>query len=90
MATDKPITQEKQDAAGIQVEPIVMCCRDCCHWEQSTKWDHDGAINYGCCSEHMGLKVQFELISGWNGGVVDKVETEEDFFCANYNTDCHT
>jgi hypothetical protein len=81
----KPETTPQQ---AVGVDALVMRCRDCCHWQQDTFFDFEGVINTGYCGAHLGLKVEFELRTGWDGGVVDKVETEEDFFCANFNIDC--
>ena len=89
MTIDESKNTGKQHTVGVQVEPIVRFCRDCRHWEKNTHWDHEGAINAGYCSEKLGIKVNFELSAGW-GGVVDKIETEEDFSCANYNIDLET
>ena len=56
-------------------------CKTCKFWKQTTNWVHEGAINSGKCNELPGLKMTIELHTGWDGGCVDYIETEEDFGC---------
>jgi len=56
-------------------------CKTCKHWSQSTNWDYKGAINDGICLRLPGDKMIIKLRTGWDGGYVDLIETEEDFGC---------
>ena len=57
-------------------------CKTCKFWKQNSDWDYEGAINSGYCSEiKCSDKVTFYLKTGWDGGYVDKIETEENFGC---------
>lgn len=53
-------------------------CSNCCYWSRRSD-------KYGECVVMMGLKVDIILQAGMDGGIVDRVETEEDFFCATFN-----
>lgn len=41
--------------------------------------------DYGKCSE-IRNKLFIELITGWDGGVVDYIETEKDFGCVLFKS----
>ena len=60
-------------------------CKTCKHWAQTTDWKYNGAINEGKCDElNHSDKVTIYLQTGWDGGYVDYVETEEDFGCVKH------
>lgn len=64
----------------------ILRCKTCAHWTQRTNWDYEGAINSGKCSELRGSdQLQIELHTGWDGGYVDYVETEETFGCTEHS-----
>ena len=55
-------------------------CKTCKFWKQNSNWNYEGAVNSGYCSE-LNDKITIYLQLGWEGGYVDKIETEEDFGC---------
>lgn len=56
-------------------------CKTCKYWKQTTHYQYDGAINDGRCTKLPGDKMTIELVTGWDGGYVDFVETTSDFGC---------
>lgn len=54
-------------------------CSNCCNWKRCLDYE------YGECVVMMGRKVDIILQAGMEGGIVDRVETEDDFFCATFN-----
>ena len=78
---------EKNTQNSIQVteKNCTLRCKTCEHWKQTTHWEYDGAVNSGKC---WGLKgsdqLQIELHTGWDGGYVDYIETEETFGCTEH------
>jgi len=52
------------------------CCL-CKNWKA-------GEYDTGECRVNMGIKAEFTVEAGWNGGYVSKVETDSDFFCAAF------
>ena len=62
-------------------------CKTCKHWYQTTNWEYDNAINQGRCRGIApGDKVTIELKTGWDGGYVDYIETDDDFGCTLHET----
>lgn len=62
-----------------------MRCRDCEHWEPSDcnrQFLPDDHI--GVCKE-IEDKIEVTLRTGWDGGYVDYIETNCNFFCAEFN-----
>ena len=56
-------------------------CGTCKYW---TKTSNYGCVtNDGECKE-IREKITIELCTGWDGGYVDYIETEEDFCCSLY------
>ena len=51
----------------------MKTCENCLNWKETL-------YGFGKCSE-IGEKLTIELITGWDGGVVDFIETEKDFGC---------
>ena len=54
-----------------------MRCDECKYW---TRKEYD----YGRCGALPSVRFEVEISAGWNGGVVDYIETAEDFFCAEF------
>lgn len=54
-------------------------CGNCTHWKPS-------GYSYGKCSE-IGGALDIEIDAGWNGGVVDSIETEDSFGCNLFVSD---
>lgn len=77
-ATESPAPSGQAGLAG-------YACIDCLEWEKNTFYKYEGVVNTGICS---GLtndsKVEIEVQAGWSGGVVGDIETDQDFFCANF------
>lgn len=53
-------------------------CENCSNWSRRSDY-------YGECVVMLGMKVDIILQAGMEGGIVDRVETESDFFCANFH-----
>ena len=54
-------------------------CSNCCNWSRRSD-------KYGECVVMMGRKVDiFFVPSGMEGSIVDRVETQDDFFCATFS-----
>ncbi|MFY0655119.1 MAG: hypothetical protein JXQ96_24040 [Cyclobacteriaceae bacterium] len=64
---------------------VMPRCLTCKHWEQNTFYKPDEGIelfNTGLCDKLPDFqKMEINLITYWDGGTVDSVETEEDFGC---------
>ena len=56
-------------------------CKTCKHWTQRTQYEH--IPNEGtCCPGVLTYEmVTIELHTGWDGGYVEKIETNEKFGC---------
>ena len=55
-------------------------CSACKFWKQTTSYED--SINDGVCSKLVSTdKVKINLHLGWEGGYVNDIETEEDFYC---------
>ena len=55
-----------------------MLCKYCIFWSQTTHYD--GPYNEGKCSV-IHTKLSITLKTGWDGGFVGYIETEEYFGC---------
>ena len=50
-------------------------CQTCRHWKRENKYS-------GVCTGILGsTKIDIELKTGWNGGYVRRIETDDDFGC---------
>ena len=58
-----------------------MNCKYCKFWQQTT--NYGGDYNDGKCSK-IKDKLTITLKTGWGGGYVDYIETDEDFGCILY------
>jgi len=58
-------------------------CKTCRHWIPTTFYKYYGAINTGRCNK-IRNELDIELITGWDGGYVDYVETRGNFGCVLY------
>ncbi|WP_042361058.1 hypothetical protein [Geomicrobium sp. JCM 19055] len=54
-----------------------MKCAECEHWKRID-------LNDGLCSR-IHKRLYIELHTGWSGGVVESIETDEDFYCAEFS-----
>uniref|UniRef100_A0A6M3LTI2 Uncharacterized protein n=1 Tax=viral metagenome TaxID=1070528 RepID=A0A6M3LTI2_9ZZZZ len=59
-----------------------MRCDTCKDWLRNTEYDH--VSEYGKCYALPNDRFEVELRTGWDGGMVDYIETQNDFFCAEY------
>ena len=61
-----------------------MTCRECKHWDVS-KGQWPEAKVRETAQDGRCVELQYELVieiqAGWNGGCVDYIETDHDFFC---------
>lgn len=61
-----------------------MTCRECKHWDVSKGQWPDARVKemaeYGRCRV-LQWSVDITIQAGWEGGYVDYIETEHDFFC---------
>ena len=58
----------------------IIKCKDCMHWDTDnafTKKDF-----YGNCTAFLGDDVYIHCKGGWEGCVIEHVETESNFYCA--------
>ena len=62
-----------------------MKCKNCKYWKPTTFYKYPGAVNEGKCSE-LQSKMTIELHTGWDGGYVDYIETEQDFGCVLFES----
>jgi hypothetical protein len=59
---------------------VMHRCSACKFWKQTTNYEH--STNDGICNKLNSTdKVTINLHLGWEGGYVNTVETEEDFYC---------
>lgn len=62
-----------------------MKCKTCKHWKRLSESD-----NYlpedeiGECDGLPSNEIEISLSAGWGGATIHKIETQHDFFCANY------
>ena len=55
-------------------------CKTCRFWQQAT--NYESIPNSGLCHEiYNSDQLSINLLTGWEGGYVDSVETEETFGC---------
>lgn len=54
-----------------------MNCKSCSYWTETL-------YGMGKCSK-INEKIEIELVTGWDGGYVDYIETTEDFGCNLFN-----
>jgi hypothetical protein len=59
---------------------VMPSCATCKHW---TKHKED-YVTEGICKGLPNSKIHIEIGAGWNGGVVDYIETEADFGCNSH------
>ncbi len=73
---------------GITDEVVKLCtlgavmpsCATCKHWDK-----HKEEYNTeGICKQLPNDKINIEISAGFNGGVVDYIETEADFGCKSH------
>ena len=64
-----------------------MRCRDCKHWTRLK--DSDKFLPEDEIGECTGLMltgdVEIEIKAGYDGGYINSIETNRDFFCKNFN-----
>ncbi len=61
-----------------------MKCRECFHWTKDASFACLPEDEVGAC-DAIELELDIELHTGWDGGVVGKIETGGNFFCAKFN-----
>ncbi len=62
-----------------------MKCKDCRHWERLSISDQFlPEDETGECFGLLSNGIEVELKTGMNGGYIKSIETDYDFFCANY------
>ena len=71
---------KKLEDAALSIGVVMPRCSKCKHWEREHHIDLK--MDYGKCSN---IDITAEISAGWNGGVVDYYETDENFFCASFN-----
>jgi hypothetical protein len=62
-----------------------MTCKECKHWGDFKTWKPvtREAATEGRCSE-LQYRLEIDISAGWNGGVVNTIYTDHDFFCAYF------
>jgi hypothetical protein len=65
-----------------------MKCQDCKHWTESAhskSLTYEGHPRTGDCEQlQRSDAVTIEVQAGWEGGYVSNIETDGDFFCAEF------
>lgn len=60
-------------------------CKTCEHWLQNTFYTYEGCVNLGTCKElRCSDKISIELRTGWDGGYVHEIITEDNFGCTEH------
>jgi|688.fasta_scaffold391865_3 hypothetical protein len=84
-------TTETADAVGIRSSALFGFCRDCRHWQATTrtreslaeyprdKHPDDGWLDAVCKRIQRGTEITAS--GGWDGASVDSVETDANFGC---------
>ena len=74
--TDKLTSKEYSEIK--KMTSIMPRCKTCSHWKRNNNYGD------GVCSK-IDEKIYVELITGWEGGYVSYIETNEDFGCTSHN-----
>ena len=62
-----------------------MKCSECKHWKRLPESDrYLPEDEVGECDGLLNDGIDIELQTGWDGGYIRLIETDHDFFCANY------
>lgn len=75
---------KESESKKCNIPVVIPRCSTCKFWTQNTFYDYEGAENDGFCSE-LGTEIDIELVTGWDGGYVDKIETKNTFGCTLHN-----
>ena len=60
-------------------------CLTCKYWNNTT--NYEGDFNLGVCSQlHNNELVTIELQTGWDGGYVKEITTDQKFGCVSHET----
>ena len=70
----------KIEKAALSIGVVMPRCSKCKNWERESHANIK--FDYGKCKS---IDITAEISAGWDGGVVDFYETDEDFFCASFN-----
>ena len=71
---------KKIEEAALSIGVVMPRCSKCSHWKRETF--NNTKFEFGICT---GIDVDIEIDGGWSGGVVDNIQTDENFFCASFN-----
>lgn len=77
-------TPETSQQPLLAIHGVMPCCLLCKFWKQTTFYEH--LVNEGNCDKlNKTDKVSINLHLGWEGGYVNDIETEADFYCALFS-----
>jgi len=66
------------------IHGVMPRCLLCEYWKQTTKYEN--TTNEGECSKlNKTDKIAINLILGWEGGYVNDIKTDDDFYCALFS-----
>jgi hypothetical protein len=72
-----------ESSFGSIVAMKQQICKNCIHWKRKT--DHFEFNPFGVCSGiNDGDDLEVFMVTGWEGGHVDYIETKETFGCLHY------
>lgn len=71
---------KKIEEIALSIGVVMPRCFKCRHWKRETF--NDVKFDYGICT---GIDIDIEIKAGWSGGVVDEIQTNENFFCTSFN-----
>jgi hypothetical protein len=77
--------KDNADKGQVVEKFCTLRCKTCEHWKQTSNWQYEGATNTGKCRELPNDNLAVELHTGWDGGYVDYIETEEIFGCTEHS-----
>ena len=77
-------TLETPQQPLLAIHGVMPRCSLCKFWKQTTFYEH--SVNEGDCDKlNKTDKVSINLHLGWDGGYVNDIETEADFYCALFS-----
>ena len=77
-------TPETPQQPLLAIHGVMPRCSLCKFWKQTTFYEY--SVNEGNCDKlNETDKVSINLHLGWDGGYVNDIETEADFYCALFS-----
>jgi hypothetical protein len=91
--------ERSREGVGSSLFGVCRDCRDCRHWQATAttrerllqcprdKHPDEGWLSAGCRRIQVGVEITAS--GGWDGAVVDSVETDANFGCRFFEPDKH-